>query len=33
MLQDTHTKHIETLLMANDQLLPEVIRLLEEGTP
>lgn len=30
MLQDTHTKHIETLLMANDQLLPEVIRLLEE---
>lgn len=31
MLQDTHTKHIETLLMANDQLLPEVIRLLEEG--
>ena len=31
MPQDTHTDRIKTLQMANAMLLPEVVRLLEEG--
>ena len=31
MSQDTHTEQIKTLQMANALLLPEVVRLLEEG--